>query len=233
MHTIFTQKANHAYELLRDENVDLSYYQALGCVGGDGMYSELLNGMLKRNKVSSNSSSPIPANGDANENENSRSNGSRRNSSSLQKSNARKNKHQDYSDSSNDELKNNERSSSGQSNKTNRSYQVSQSKKNELLNQKRRQKLGVRYSLPNDKSNLIDAEELNRLRSGKRYSLPISPFKSKSIDLSNQRNLPLLIVPGGSTGKMFKAIQKMERINLLFSMNFKYRCRFLCNQWNQ
>lgn len=151
--------------------------------------------MLKRNRVNSNSSSPIPAN------ENTKP-GSRRNSSSTQKSKNKKSKQQaEYSDSSNDDEIKNDRTSSGQSNRTTQSYQ---NKKSDILNQKRRQKLGVRYSLPNDKSNSIDTEELNLLRNGKRYSLPISPFKSKSIDLGSSRNLPLLIVPGGSTGKFIK-----------------------------
>jgi hypothetical protein len=47
-HAIFTRNANHAYRLLRNPSVDLSSYQAIGCVGGDGMFSEILNGILKR-----------------------------------------------------------------------------------------------------------------------------------------------------------------------------------------
>lgn len=60
IHAIFTRRANHAYRLLRNKSVDLTPYQAIGCVGGDGMFSELLNGILKR-KPSTESSSPLPS----------------------------------------------------------------------------------------------------------------------------------------------------------------------------
>lgn len=220
VHTIFTQKANHAYQLLRNEDVDLSYYQALGCVGGDGMYSELLNGMLKRNRSGNHPPSPVGnESSDSNSNDESGSTKaptSRRNSSSALR-NRRKSKQSETEYYSNDDESRNERSLSGQSNRTSQSSGSNRSKK-EITGQRnaihqliqltggshksgnqRRPKLGVRYSLPNDKTN--EDEELIRLRNGKRYSLPINPFsRPKSFDLSgDQRNLPLLIVPGGST----------------------------------
>lgn len=213
VHAIFTQKANHAYQLLRSENVDLSQYQALGCVGGDGMYSELLNGMLKRSRNISHSSSPEPINMDSNDETSMNKGTSRRNSSSsIAKGNGKQKKSkQSESEYSNDEQKNEE-----QSNKTNPSYNQNTKKvlKRNAIQQliqltsnnpykvdQRRSKLGARYSLPNDKSaNLIDNNDLNRLRYAKRYSLPVNSFRTKSIDLGNtNRNLPLLIVPGGST----------------------------------
>ena len=224
VHTIFTQKANHAYQLLRDESVDLTYYQALGCVGGDGMYSELLNGMLKRNR---NNHSPI---NELNEDEksnaknvrkaNCRRNSSKNNSSLSQQKKAKQSDSE--SGSNDDELKRSESSCPTATTKINKKQEEEEENaitnqqrdaiKRELnqivtnsnnKNDERRSKLGVRYSLPNDRTSTnyyLDENELNQLKYGKRYSLPVSPFRPKSIDLgSGQRNLPLLIVPGGST----------------------------------
>lgn len=181
------------------------------------MYSELLNGMLKRNRSASHSPSPVgneSSDGNSNdESGSSKASSSRRNSSSASR-NRSKGKQSESEYNSNDDETKNERSSSGQSNRTSQS---SGSSKKEITSQRnaiqqliqltggnqkgqhRRSKLGVRYSLPNDRTN--DDDELQRLRNGKRYSLPVSPFsRPKSFDLgADQRNLPLLIVPGGST----------------------------------
>lgn len=215
VHTIFTQKANHAYQLLRDENVDLTYYQALGCVGGDGMYSELLNGMLKRTR--SGHSSPLPTNNNESINDETESKSSlktKKERSSSSKNDQRKAKQQSSDQSfecSNDEQprRNGERSSSGQSNRTSKSSSsITRQQRNAIQqlvqltkHNQRRSKLGVRYSLPNDRSSNIDQNELDKMKygkHGKRYSLPVSPFRP--IGLGNDRNnLPILIVPGGST----------------------------------
>jgi ceramide kinase len=46
---ILTQRANHARDLLLDiESNDLCDYHGFVCVGGDGMFAELLNGMIIR-----------------------------------------------------------------------------------------------------------------------------------------------------------------------------------------
>jgi len=49
---IVTQRANHARDLLLDvESADVSPYHGFVCVGGDGMFSELLNGMIIRRQI--------------------------------------------------------------------------------------------------------------------------------------------------------------------------------------
>lgn len=46
---ILTQRANHARDMLLDiDSSDLSDYHGFVCVGGDGMFAELLNGMIIR-----------------------------------------------------------------------------------------------------------------------------------------------------------------------------------------
>lgn len=41
-----TKKPNHAFELI--QKADLSKYDGIVCVGGDGTFSEIVNGLLKR-----------------------------------------------------------------------------------------------------------------------------------------------------------------------------------------
>ncbi|CAG2122144.1 unnamed protein product, partial [Medioppia subpectinata] len=45
---IVTERANHAKDLLLDPQVRLNTYDGVICVGGDGMFAELLNGILIR-----------------------------------------------------------------------------------------------------------------------------------------------------------------------------------------
>lgn len=45
---IVTERANHARDLLQDLNVNLKHFDGFVCVGGDGMFAELLNGLLVR-----------------------------------------------------------------------------------------------------------------------------------------------------------------------------------------
>lgn len=45
---VITQRANHAKDMLEDVNFCLKNYDGVVCVGGDGMFSELLNGLLIR-----------------------------------------------------------------------------------------------------------------------------------------------------------------------------------------
>ena len=49
---VLTQRANHARDLLLDvESTDLSDYHGFICVGGDGMFAELLNGIIIRRQI--------------------------------------------------------------------------------------------------------------------------------------------------------------------------------------
>ncbi|XP_054709891.1 ceramide kinase-like [Uloborus diversus] len=43
-HVVVTQRANHAKEMIED--IDILKYDGIVCVGGDGMFSEILNGTL-------------------------------------------------------------------------------------------------------------------------------------------------------------------------------------------
>ncbi|XP_013417382.1 ceramide kinase isoform X1 [Lingula anatina] len=43
---IVTERANHAHDYILEE--DLRHYDGIICVGGDGMFAELLNGLLRR-----------------------------------------------------------------------------------------------------------------------------------------------------------------------------------------
>lgn len=45
---IVTERANHARDLLSDIERPLDEYDGFVCVGGDGMFAELLNGLLER-----------------------------------------------------------------------------------------------------------------------------------------------------------------------------------------
>ncbi|XP_023215199.1 ceramide kinase-like [Centruroides sculpturatus] len=45
-HVIVTQRANHAKDMLQE--LDLKQFDGIICVGGDGMFSELLNGLILR-----------------------------------------------------------------------------------------------------------------------------------------------------------------------------------------
>lgn len=45
---VLTDRANHARDILLDESIDLHQYDGIVCVGGDGMFGEILNGVLIR-----------------------------------------------------------------------------------------------------------------------------------------------------------------------------------------
>lgn len=45
---VITQRANHAHDLILDPSFPVTSYDGLVCVGGDGMFSELLNSLLLR-----------------------------------------------------------------------------------------------------------------------------------------------------------------------------------------
>lgn len=45
---VTTERANHAKDLIMDPNIDLSQFDGIIGVGGDGMFSEILNGILMR-----------------------------------------------------------------------------------------------------------------------------------------------------------------------------------------
>ena len=51
---IVTQRANHARDLLADTNHPIKDYDGFVCVGGDGMFAELLNGILERTQKENN-----------------------------------------------------------------------------------------------------------------------------------------------------------------------------------
>lgn len=51
--SITTQKANHARDIILDQNFPLCKYDGVICVGGDGMFAELLNGTILRTQVQS------------------------------------------------------------------------------------------------------------------------------------------------------------------------------------
>lgn len=56
---IQTERANHAKDSIEDGNFDLSAYDGILCVGGDGMFSEILNAIIvrtqKQNELNYNS----------------------------------------------------------------------------------------------------------------------------------------------------------------------------------
>lgn len=62
--TIVTERANHAMEILLNENTDLHEFDGIVCVGGDGMFGEVLNGVLIRvqreNRIDYGSVESIP-----------------------------------------------------------------------------------------------------------------------------------------------------------------------------
>lgn len=45
---VVTQHANHARDTLEDPLFDVEYFDGIVCIGGDGMFSELMNGLLFR-----------------------------------------------------------------------------------------------------------------------------------------------------------------------------------------
>lgn len=45
---IITERANHARDMLEDVNLTIKDYDGVACVGGDGMFAELYNGLLIR-----------------------------------------------------------------------------------------------------------------------------------------------------------------------------------------
>ncbi|KAI1287061.1 Ceramide kinase [Halotydeus destructor] len=47
---VITQRADHARDMIEDEQVAIEQYDGIICVGGDGMFAELLNGMLVRSQ---------------------------------------------------------------------------------------------------------------------------------------------------------------------------------------
>ncbi|XP_074593043.1 ceramide kinase [Brevipalpus obovatus] len=51
---IITQRANHARDVIMDSTFPVTSYDGLICVGGDGMFSELLNGLLLRTQEEAN-----------------------------------------------------------------------------------------------------------------------------------------------------------------------------------
>lgn len=51
---IETERANHAKDLIEDPSFDLSPYDGILCVGGDGMFSEILNSIIVRTQVQNN-----------------------------------------------------------------------------------------------------------------------------------------------------------------------------------
>ncbi len=48
VHCVVTERANHAKDILLDPEVPLNNYDGIISVGGDGMFAELLNGVLIR-----------------------------------------------------------------------------------------------------------------------------------------------------------------------------------------
>ena len=51
---VITERANHARDILLDEQTDLRPYDGIVCVGGDGMFGEILNGVLIRTQRQNN-----------------------------------------------------------------------------------------------------------------------------------------------------------------------------------
>lgn len=45
---IVTERANHAKDMILDQKTDLNKFDGIVCVGGDGMFGEVLNGVLVR-----------------------------------------------------------------------------------------------------------------------------------------------------------------------------------------
>lgn len=51
--SVLTERANHARDLLEDVNNPLADYDGFICIGGDGMFAELINGILIRTQIES------------------------------------------------------------------------------------------------------------------------------------------------------------------------------------
>ncbi|RWS29322.1 ceramide kinase-like protein [Leptotrombidium deliense] len=56
---ILTQRANHARDMLENVDVPIKVFDAIVCVGGDGMFAELLNGIINRAQLEANQNTSL------------------------------------------------------------------------------------------------------------------------------------------------------------------------------